>query len=103
MKNVLIGIFSIPIAILLGCGFLFTVQETTSLRYSYGGAISLLPVTIIVFGLASVVVNVYALKNSHAYKKSSVATLAYFLPLASAILSAGAVLYGLLFAADIFG
>ncbi len=95
MKNVLIGIFSIPVAIVLGFGFLLT-------RTGWG-AIAALPGTIIVFGLAALAVNVYAVVTSRTYKKSSVATLAYFLPLVSAILSAAVVLYGILFAADIFG
>jgi energy-converting hydrogenase Eha subunit A len=101
MKNVLIGIFSIPAAILLGYGFLAWTSNT-AFRYSYGGSISLFPGTIIILGLASLGVNLYAAKHSHVYKRSSVATLALVMPWVSAALSAVAILYGLSLASAIF-
>jgi hypothetical protein len=99
MKNVLVGIFSIPLAIMLAFGFVLATAGPS--HYGLGG-ISVLAIMLVVFRLACVGVNVYAVKTSHAYKKSSVASLALYLPLASAILSAAAVFYGLYMASVIF-
>jgi hypothetical protein len=62
MKNVLIGIFSIPVAILVGSGFLVLAQST-AYKANYGGTISLLPATLIVLGLACVSLNVFAINE----------------------------------------
>ena|SRR5579871_195349 len=93
MDNVLIAIFSIPGAVILAAGFMVPFIRSShpiegGYIFGYGAVLA---------GIFALAANIYAIRASKRYKKSSVATLAVVLPWISALVSVLGVLWGLQF------
>ena len=91
MDNVLIAVFSIPGAVILAAGVMVPVISTSraiegGYIFGYGAVLA---------GIFALAANIYAIRRSERYKKSSVATLEVVLPRISTFVAVLGVLWGL--------